>query len=179
MINRIRLKTAVEEQIRVDRYFGSYETYRKWANKCGYILIANVQVPTVKERGTWYVDQEDFERALTIYRNKESEQQKKIQLMMEDHKNGVFHLGKIWISDSKYYDNKGDFRLEVDAYLRARKESDGIWFCNTCNIPAKTEHNNPECHICSDWNGCGTDCTLSKIYCAKCKKELIIPPRSY
>ena len=177
MAERIKLKTAIESQIQVDRCFGSYETYRKCANEYGYISIANVRVPTTKEKGTWSVDRVEFERALTLYKNKESEFQNKIQLMREDHQKGIFHPGKIWITDSKYYVNKGDFRLEVDAYAQARKESDGTWFCNICNILAKTEHNNPECHRCSDWGGCGTDCTLSKVYCIKCGKSMQVGKR--
>ncbi|MDP3395669.1 MAG: hypothetical protein Q8S57_03225 [Methanoregula sp.] len=173
MAERIRLKTAIESQIQVDRCFGSYETYRKWANEEGYILIENVKIPTIKEKGIWYINRVDFDRALTLYKNKySSEFQKMAKLMMEDYQNGIFHSGKIWITDSKYYVNKGDFRLDVDAYAQACKASDETWFCNICNIPAKTEHNNPECHRCSDWDGCGTDCTLSKVYCTKCGKSM-------
>lgn len=173
MVERIRLKDAIDAQILVDRCFGSYSTYRKWANEEGYISIETVKVPTIKEKGTWYVNRVDFERALTLYKNKHSSEfQKKAQLMMEDHQKGIFHPGKIWITDTKYYVNKGDFRLDIDAYAQARKESHETWFCNTCNKPAKTEHNNPKCQWCSDWDGCGTDCTLSKVYCAKCGKSM-------
>jgi hypothetical protein len=176
MAELIKLKAAIESQILCDRCFGSYGTYRKWANECGYISIADVRVPTIKIKGTWYVNRVDFERAMTLYKNRESEFEKKAQLMMEDYKKGIFHPGKIWISNSRYYVNKGDFRLEVDAYSQAVKRSDGSWVCNSCNIPAETEHNNPECHRCSYWDGCGTDCTLSKVYCIECEKELIISP---
>jgi transposase-like protein len=93
--------------------------------------------------------------------------------MMEDHKKGIFHPGRIWISDSRYYENKGNFRKEVDTYSLARRDSDGTWYCNTCNKVAETEHKNPLCHVCSDWNGCGKDCTLSKVYCSQCGKFLI------
>jgi len=58
----------------------------------------------------------------------------------------------------------GNFKLVGDEYLRLRGKSDGKWYCIKCNIPAETEHEKEECHRCSDWNGCGTDCTLSKIF---------------
>lgn len=38
--------------------------------------------------------------------------------------------------------------------------------------PASTENNASECHTCSDWNGCGTDCTLSRVFCAPCGTSL-------
>jgi|GEM_PF-4425859 hypothetical protein len=67
------------------------------------------------------------------------------------------------------------FRFQVaSAYERAKKSSDGEWYCTKCNIPASTEHNNKECHRCSDWGSCERDCTLSKVYCEKCKTEKII-----
>lgn len=43
--------------------------------------------------------------------------------------------------------------------------------CKKCKRPASTEHNNPECHTCEDWNGCGRDCTLSRVFCKKCGTE--------
>lgn len=64
--------------------------------------------------------------------------------------------------------NKEDFTFKVDEYELMRKKSDGTWYCNPCNQPAETEHNKEECHLCSDWNGCGKDCTLSRIFCKKC-----------
>lgn len=63
------------------------------------------------------------------------------------------------------------FRFVSDPYQSGRMKSDGDWLCNKCNTIAKTEHKKPECHLCSDWNGCGTDCTLSKVYCDNCKTE--------
>ena len=32
----------------------------------------------------------------------------------------------------------------------------------------KELHNKPECHLCSDWNGCGSDCTYSGAECLIC-----------
>jgi len=42
------------------------------------------------------------------------------------------------------------------------------WFCSKCESTCKELHEKPECHRCSDWNGCGGDCTLSRVVCLKC-----------
>lgn len=57
---------------------------------------------------------------------------------------------------------------EPTVYKRAKKRSDGAWYCTGYNKLASTKHEKDECHRCSDWNGCGRDCTLSKIYCEQC-----------
>lgn len=57
------------------------------------------------------------------------------------------------------------------AYVITRVKKDeerGVWKCTKCDVVADTEHNNEECHQCSDWYGCGGDCTLSKLICPKC-----------
>ena len=61
--------------------------------------------------------------------------------------------------------------VEASAYEIARKRDHGYWRCNGCGKPAETEHNAEECHRCSDWNGCGHDCTLSRVYCEQCGTE--------
>ena len=61
-----------------------------------------------------------------------------------------------------------NFELKYADYEKARKKGYGIWFCKKCGNIAETEHNKPECHLCEDWNGCGRDCRLSKIYCTNC-----------
>lgn len=61
--------------------------------------------------------------------------------------------------------------VEASPYERARKRSEGAWYCNGCRKPADTEHKKEECHRCSDWNGCGHDCTLSNVICKACGWE--------
>ncbi len=51
-------------------------------------------------------------------------------------------------------------------------KSYGTWYRNKCNILAEIKHNKEECHLCSDWNGCGKNCTLSKVYCQKCRRSI-------
>jgi hypothetical protein len=40
--------------------------------------------------------------------------------------------------------------------------------CEQCGGAAAALHNKPECHTCSDWNGCGRDCTWSGWRCDHC-----------
>ena len=47
----------------------------------------------------------------------------------------------------------------------------GYYICDKCKSVADEKHNNRECHLCRNWNGCGDNCTLSSIYCKKCKIE--------
>lgn len=61
-----------------------------------------------------------------------------------------------------------NFELKNADYEKIRKKGYGTWICKHCGRIAETEHHKPECHLCDDWNGCGNDCTLSKIYCTKC-----------
>jgi hypothetical protein len=70
------------------------------------------------------------------------------------------------------YSMRGGFHFLLSDYQHVRKRSDGGWLCNTCFEPAQMEHDKPECHRCSDWNGCGTDCTLSRIHCKDCGTSL-------
>jgi len=72
------------------------------------------------------------------------------------------------------YRVQGDFHFVSSDYERIRKRSDGGWICNACWKPASTENNRPECHTCSDWNGCGADCTLSRVFCSECGTSLAV-----
>ena len=56
-------------------------------------------------------------------------------------------------------------------WYKDRAEYASYFECRTCGRVALEEHNNPECHLCEDWNGCGRDCTLSRVYCPECGVE--------
>ena len=57
------------------------------------------------------------------------------------------------------------------SWFKHRGDSGSYYECKTCGRAAREEHNNPECHLCEDWNGCGRDCTLSRVYCPECGVE--------
>ena len=42
------------------------------------------------------------------------------------------------------------------------------YFCIKCEKRAKTKSESKECHLCSDWNGCGRNCKLSHLICENC-----------
>jgi len=87
-----------------------------------------------------------------------------------DYSKGIVHGkdGGVVHTEWGGYKIRGDFYFAWFNYEIAKMRSDGTWYCNKCNTLAETEHNKEECHSCRDWNGCGRDCTLSKIYCPKC-----------
>jgi len=170
----IKLKDAVGNYSPEKGIYSSYNTYRKHAKESGSIFIGNKSIPVHKEKGTWWINKDDFDLVVnTIITNRKNEEKAR-EFTTEQYKKGIFRPGIVYLSDYFYYDNKGDFRLEVDVIRQYRKKSDGVWYCNTCNKPAETEHNNPECHVCADWGGCGKDCTLSRVFCPRCGKSLDI-----
>jgi hypothetical protein len=70
------------------------------------------------------------------------------------------------------YRVRGPFHFVWSDEAHIRHDSDGTWVCNTCWKPAALAHDKPECHRCSDWNGCGTDCTLSGVSWGACGTSL-------
>lgn len=145
----------------------SYEWYRKSAQQEGRVLIGNFNVPVYKKKGSWYVNKKEFDKAI-LQHNEKIKLKKQVTL---DHANGIIHGKDGDIIDMEWggYQIRRDFRFEWSDYERYRNKSDGTWYCNKCNIPAETEHDKEECHLCRDWNGCGKDCTLSKVYCFECR----------
>ena len=63
------------------------------------------------------------------------------------------------------YRRSEPFHFAWSDYDMIRRRSNGGWYCNSCMKATDTEHDNPECHRCSDWSPCGNDCTLSRIIC--------------
>lgn len=169
----LTLQQAVDQYKQEERAVSnSYEWYRRQAQKSGEVGIAGIHVPAVKLNGVWCVHRAHLSEAIDSHR--ESVRQRK--QMTEDYRKGIIHGkdGDAIRTDFGGYEIHGDFRFVWDDVQRYRKKSYGIWYCGKCQAPAETEHNNPECHRCSDWRGCGTDCTLSKVYCRKCSSGLDI-----
>lgn len=61
----------------------------------------------------------------------------------------------VWVAPSDY------------EYARWKDRS-GHHKCTRCGGVAEEEHFSDECHRCSDWGGCGRNCTLSGVRCTKC-----------
>ena len=108
--------------------------------------------------------------------NSHRESVKHLKQVTEDYENGIIHGndGDIIKTEWGGYEIHKEFRFVWNDVERYRRRSYGRWHCNVCMIPAETEHNNPECHLCSDWGGCGKNCTLSRVYCTKCGASISI-----
>jgi hypothetical protein len=141
----------------------AYNWYRQYAQSQGSVPLGDVDVEAKKIGGAWQLDERKFQFAIQALRK---EQAKIVQNTL-DLKKGVVHgkNGDRIEIDGGYYDIHQQFRHVVSNYDAMRHKSDGTWFCNKCNNIAATEHKNDECHVCADWNGCGEDCTLSKVIC--------------
>ena len=155
----IKLKDAVGNYNPESGISHDYEWYRWHAHSFGKIRIGQIEVPTHKENRSWVVDSSELCKAIDMFKETNAADKKPSEL-----------------KGSEYHENAPkpevrNFRLVSNVVDIARKCSNGTWYCNTCNLPAETEHNNPECHTCSDWHGCGQDCTLSRVFCTKCGKS--------
>lgn len=144
----------------------SYEWYRKSAQQYRRVSMGDTDVPAYKQRGIWYIDDKKFAEAIKRHR----EAIKHLKQVTADYAKGILYGkdGDVVYTEWGGYEIRGGFRFVWSDYERARMRCDGTWYCNRCNIPAETEHNKEECHLCRAWNGCGRDCTLSMVYCSKC-----------
>jgi hypothetical protein len=169
----MKLKQAIETLKKERRYpSNSYEWYRKDAKKRKRVMLGDVDAPVFLDRGTWCIEDGVFSMAIKKHR----EHLGLIEKNTKDLARRIIHGkdGDTVETEMGGYAIHGKFRFVWNDYEVARHKSEGTWFCNKCNIPAEEEHNNPECHLCSDWNGCGKDCTLSKVLCRKCGATLKI-----
>lgn len=167
----LKLRDAVEIYKKEKRAISnSYNWYRKSAKKNGAMFIGNYQIPAITIKRKWYVDKDKFEKAIEHHRNENRHRDQ----MTKDYKQGIIHGedGDTITTEWGGYRIQIGFRFEWSDYLIARGKSNGRWICNTCNIHAKTENNKEECHLCRDWNGCGNNCTLSKVYCPNCGEQI-------
>jgi hypothetical protein len=169
----MKLKEAVELFRKEESApINSYEWYRKQAHEGGTVSIGGTNVPAYKYKRSWHVDDEKFDEAIEKYR----EAIEHLKQVTVDYDKGIIHgengdtISTTWGG----YKIIGGFRFVWSYYEVYRRKSDGRWYCNKCDEPAKTEHDKEECHLCRDWNGCGRDCTLSRVYCPKCGRSIDI-----
>ena len=167
----ITLQQAIRELSREKgASLNAYDRYRRSAKEWGSVSIGDSRILVRKERGTWVLDESDFKTAIESHRTRID----KIARVTRDYESGILHGadGDSVTTDWGGYRHRGDFYISWSHYARAQDRSEGIWHCRTCNKPASTERGKPECHTCSDWNGCGRDCTLSKVFCTDCGTSL-------
>ena len=163
----LRLAEAVDRFRREDgSVSNSYDWYRRRAHESGMVLIGQTQIRAWKERGVWSVNEKEFEAAIAAHRKRRAY----VAKVSRDLSQGVIHGedGAVIETLTGGYQVSGAFRFVWSNYERGRQRSHGSWYCNRCNRLAETKHEKEECHLCSDWGGCGQDCTLSEVVCANC-----------
>lgn len=164
---RVTLAQAVE------RYRGepgaacnAYDWYRKQAHRDGRVWLGGSYVNAAKVGKQWMVDEAEVDQAVTAHRQRMAKQHQDTA----DYDSHILHGedGTSVTTDWGGYRISGDFHFAWNWYLIGTRKSDGWWYCNRCFHPAHSERNKEECHTCSDWGGCGGDCTLSRIFCPPC-----------
>src|SRR6185503_12666139 len=135
----------------------SYEWFRKTAASDGTLPVGSLNVEVLKQDGIWFVDVAALESALASHR----EARENVHRNTRDHEKGIIHGadGDAVRTDWGSYGIRGQFRIECWDRDRIRHRSYGTWICNVCNKPAETKHDKKPCHRCTDWTGCGRDCT--------------------
>ena len=149
----------------------SYDWYRRSARRFKHISIGGHEVKAFKEGAEWHVDDVDFKLGI----KSRKERLKQIEKNAENLEKGIITAKDgetVDVGWGTYTVHKG-FRNVLSFYSAAKdKDLTGTWYCNTCNKQAETEHNGQECHLCSDWGGCGRDCTLSAVICKTCGNRI-------
>jgi hypothetical protein len=176
-----RAATLVTLRKAIERWHGEedteenvYDWYRRDALRFGSVSIGDEDLSTFKMGGTWVVREADLDHAIEAHRASRAD----VKRITADYAAGILHG-----HDDETVEMVGGGYLRQDPfhflwsdYDRGRNRSYGTWYCNRCMEPASTEHNNEECHRCSDWGSCGRDCTLSRVFCAKCDTGFDLEP---
>ncbi len=152
----------------------AYEWYRRDAHRSGTVFIGETSILATKAGGTWMVDEADLNRALAAHRERRAE----VRRITADYEAGILHGqdGDTLETEWGGYRRRDPFYFAWSDYEVGRRRSDGTWYCSRCMRPASTEHDNPECHTCSDWGSCRNDCTLSVVFCRSCGTGFSVPP---
>lgn len=148
----------------------SYEWYCRSARSCQFVSFGEVKIRACKIGRNWCIEEPELLEAIRLHHLHLAQ----IKQNTDDYIQGIVRGkdGDVIRIEGGGYEIHGQFRFawnDQDRYLR---KSDGHWYCNGCNIGAETVHDREECHRCRDWNSCGTDCTLSEIYCKQCGAKL-------
>lgn len=147
----------------------AYDWYRRSAKESGQVSIGNKHLDAFKAGNMWHINDEAFKEAIKSHQN----QMKLRKKYTEDYSKGIYHgeIGELIEMEDGGYENYEGFLFVWSDYLRARKKSDGKWYCRQCSSIAQKEHNK-RCSVNSDYHICREEYTLSKIFCQKCKTEI-------
>jgi hypothetical protein len=170
--NEITLAEAIERARARDAVAGnSYDWYRKQAAMYGEVHIGDQRVRAIKRGRQWVVNERELTESIAgaaAAKTAKHEAERQAGEDYEARKLNPKGARTTWGG----YSVRGDFHFVWSDYAIMRQRSNGGWVCNRCWEPASTEHDKAECHRCSDWGPCGTDCTLSRIYCQACATSM-------
>src|SRR6266536_5527534 len=166
----VPLREAVARWRAETGFINAFDWYRQSAHDWGHVSLGGTEIRAFKRGRSWFVDSGELAIALANY---SSEVDRRHQ-MTKDLEQGLVHgqLGDVIHTDWGGYKIYGGFRFEWSDMARAQQLSDGSWYCNPCNQPARTEHDAEEYHRCRDWTPCGRDCRLSRVSCPGCGASL-------
>jgi hypothetical protein len=170
----VRLSDALERYRREEgAYTNAYEWYRREAHRSRSVSIGRERIPARKVGGVWSVDDVDLQRCIDAHRERIASR----KAATVDYDNRVLRggVGDSVEVDWGCYEIRAGFHLALTRSRRPPLEGHGeSWYCSSCWQPARTEHDREECRRCENWSGCGRDCTLSRVFCAKCGSSLAI-----
>jgi hypothetical protein len=150
----ITLRNAYDQWRRETGIANAYDWYRRTAQEGRKVFGA--QGSAKKVGGTWVISVKELDSAIRAHRA----EKEKIARVTADYKRHVLH-GK---SGETVTTDWGWYTIHKGLHMTSSES----WYCSICWNLAATEHNDPECHTCRDWGGCGRDCTFSRAYCSNC-----------
>ena len=147
----------------------AYDWYRRSAKDHGEVNIGTTDIDAFKIGNQWYIDDGAFKEAIKNHQK----QMKLRKKYTEDYSKGIYHgdVGEVIEMEGGGYKNYEGFIYAWSDYLKARKKSDGKWYCRGCNSIAEKEYNK-RCFINNDYHICREECTLSKVYCQNCETKI-------
>ena len=155
------LRDAVERfRAEPGAHSNAYGWWRKYAQLDGRTTFgrsrqlvrgATNSVPVRKLGNRWMVEAAAFNAALAEHRAAMAE----LRYITDEYDQR--HLlvgvgGGLQTSWGSYWVSK-DFHLHRNRYVQPWRGNGEWWICNSCWEAASLEHDNPECHSCSDWVG--------------------------
>jgi len=167
-VDLIPLADAAEAYRAETGFASAYTTLRGHAARTGSVYLG-AEVRVHKAGGRWAVSRTDLDRGLRAERQRRAGR----VAMADDYEHHILHGrdGARFDTTWGYYTRRGPFHFAHHSHV-PRWDTDGTWYCSTCWSMASREHDKPECHRCADWNGCGTDCTLSALRCDTCNRRM-------
>lgn len=153
----------------------SYGHLRTRVARSEALHVAGLRLAVWKKGRAWCTDRAAFDEFLVqveheLERRRLAEQAADAELRLRQDRVRRLYAHRVLLDDSA-----GLYRI-VDEHFHAWRVvslepySDWSlsWVCSHCFAPAQYEHGREECHRCSDWSGCGSDCTLSAATCPPC-----------